>query len=192
MPLYTPPTLKSLVEAAPEGETFNLMQNSSGITSNIPLSSNDVNQHAWNFAINGTNLLEIVASGDGAGGLTGREVRSLGTYLIYGDLSLSGLVPEAGGGRVYATKGYFSGNVLVGGVEAGTNANYVIALSNAATPPSDTADLVQLYAVDLSAGSATLGIVCERAVAADAALASTHSLTVKINGSNYKIALVAA
>lgn len=86
----------------------------------------------------------------------------------------------------------FDGNVLVGAVAAGASATKVVALSNGATAPSTSVDLVQLYAVDLSAGNATLGLYTETAVAADAALVSTHSLTVKVNNTNYKLMLVTA
>lgn len=80
-------------------------------------------------------------------------------------------------------------NVVIGSTFAGTDANKVLALHNSATAPSDSADLVQLYAVDLSAGNATLGLSLERAVAIDAAVISTHTLTVKINGTNYRLLL---
>lgn len=80
-------------------------------------------------------------------------------------------------------------NVVIGTTAAGDDAVKVLALHNSATPPTTTVDLVQLYGVDLSAGNATLGLVTERAVAADAALVSTHSLTIKINGTNYRLLL---
>jgi hypothetical protein len=51
------------------------------------------------------------------------------------------------------------------------------------------ADIIQLFSADLS-GDTTLGLRVEKAVAADASLASTHSLTVKINGVKYKMPLV--
>jgi len=72
---------------------------------------------------------------------------------------------------------------------AGATAAGVLALSNGATAPTTSVDLVQLYGVDLSAGNATLGLYTERAVATDAAVVSTHTLTVKINGTNYRVML---
>lgn len=54
---------------------------------------------------------------------------------------------------------------------------------------TSTADLVQLGAYDIAAGERTLAISTEKAVAVDAAVASTHSLTVNINGTNYRILL---
>lgn len=53
------------------------------------------------------------------------------------------------------------------------------------------ADLVKLGGYDLSAGNRTLALATETAVATDAALVSSHSLTIRINGTNYKIPLVA-
>lgn len=80
-------------------------------------------------------------------------------------------------------------NLCIGAAAAGATAVGVLALSNSATAPTTSVDLVQLYGVDLSAGNATLGLHTERAVAVDAAVVSTHTLTVKINGTNYRIML---
>ena len=86
---------------------------------------------------------------------------------------------------------YFGGNLLVGTTAIGASAaGGVLALGNGATAPSDSADLAQLYAVDLSAGNCTLGIRVETAVVTEA-VASDRTLTVKINGTNYKILLAA-
>ena len=85
-----------------------------------------------------------------------------------------------------------SGNLTLGSFTSGaTAANGVLGLSNAATAPTASVDLVQLYGVDLSAGNATLGLRTETAVAVDVSLVSTNSITVQINGSNYKIPLTA-
>jgi hypothetical protein len=72
----------------------------------------------------------------------------------------------------------------------GTSAAKVLGIANGTEPSSSPADMAQIYSVDLSAGNATLGLRTETAVAADAALESTHSLTVRINGASYKIMLV--
>lgn len=64
-----------------------------------------------------------------------------------------------------------------------------LALYNSASEPGAVTDRVKLYAADLSAGNATLGIRTETAVAADVAIASTHSLSVRINGATYKVPL---
>ena len=82
-----------------------------------------------------------------------------------------------------------SGSIVLGGSASGVTAVGVLALSNGATAPTTSVDLCHLYGVDLSAGNATLGIYTETAVAVDVITASTHTLTVVINGTNYKILL---
>lgn len=85
-----------------------------------------------------------------------------------------------------------SGNILLGNQSAGTSGQKVLVIANGTPPTTSPADEIQLYSVDISAGNASLGLRTEKAVVTDAALSSTHSLTVKINGSNYKIPLVSA
>jgi hypothetical protein len=80
------------------------------------------------------------------------------------------------------------GNIQVGG-PAGSSASKVIALHNSATPPGTSVDTVHLFATDISAGNASLGLVTEKAVAVDAAVVSTHSLTIKINGTDFRLLL---
>jgi hypothetical protein len=82
------------------------------------------------------------------------------------------------------------GSLLIGATATGTNAAKVLALTNAATAPSDSANLAQLYSADIAANRATLAIYAEEAVAADVGLASTHSFVVFINGAKYKLMLV--
>lgn len=55
--------------------------------------------------------------------------------------------------------------------------------------PGAVTDGVRFGSVDLSAGNATLSLRTETAVAADVAVASTHSLSVQLNGATYKILL---
>jgi hypothetical protein len=82
------------------------------------------------------------------------------------------------------------GNLLLGAhTAAGSSAAGVLSLSNGATAPTTSVDQVQFYSVDLSAGNATVGLFTETAVAVDVVLASTHTLTWKINGTNYKLLL---
>lgn len=120
---------------------------------------------------------------------------STGTILQYSTakITLTATVFQMGtgsNGRVDLTGTFTaSNNVIIGATAAGTSAAKVLALHNSATAPSDSADLVHLYAVDLSAGNATLGLFTETAVAVDVLVASTHTLTVKINGTNYKLLL---
>lgn len=82
-----------------------------------------------------------------------------------------------------------AGNIGVGVTSFGTSADKVIGIGNGTEPSSSPADMVQLYSVDLSPGNATLGIRTETAVAVDVIAASTHSLSVRINGTTYKILL---
>jgi hypothetical protein len=85
------------------------------------------------------------------------------------------------------------GNIVMGtGISAGANAVKTIALCNDATAPAASVNLAHLYAADIAAGRATLAIYAEEAVAADVALASTHSFIVFIDGVKYKLMLVAA
>ncbi len=62
---------------------------------------------------------------------------------------------------------------------------------NTSLAPTSAADFVKINGVDIAAGRRTLALATEEAVAADVALASTHSLTVVINEVAYKIPLVA-
>ena len=81
-----------------------------------------------------------------------------------------------------------SGNVILGAAAAGATAAQNLALSNTATAPSASANLVHLYAVDVSA-SAVLGIYQETAPAVAASVLSTHKVQVVINGTSYFILL---
>ena len=98
-------------------------------------------------------------------------------------------VSVAGGAATEKAAFTVDGNFLLGVAAAGTSAaNGVMALGNGATAPSDSADMVQLYAFDISAGNASLGIRTETAVVSETVV-SDRTLTVKINGTNYKICL---
>lgn len=81
-----------------------------------------------------------------------------------------------------------TGNVIIGGSAAGSSAVNVLALSNSATAPSNSVDMVQLYSYDISAGNASLGIYVETAVVSETVV-SDRTLAVKINGTDYKICL---
>ena len=65
-----------------------------------------------------------------------------------------------------------------------------LVLTNTATAPTTSVDAVSLFSADVAgAGSASLAVFTEQAVAIDAALVSTHSLKVNINGTVYRIPL---
>jgi hypothetical protein len=86
---------------------------------------------------------------------------------------------------------YIGGNLGLGVTAWGTNAAKVLGLG-LGVEPGALADAVQLGCVDLSPGNATLMVRTETAVAVDAGLVSTHSLSVRVNGATYKIPLIAA
>lgn len=81
-------------------------------------------------------------------------------------------------------------SLIVGSASAlGTSGVGVLALGNMTVPSTSPADMVQLFSVDISAGNASLGLRTETAVAIDAALVSTHSLSITINGTVYRMLL---
>lgn len=82
----------------------------------------------------------------------------------------------------------FPSNVLIGG-SVGATAAKTVALSNSATAPTTSVDLVHLYSADISAGNASLAIYSEGAVNAAVAVVSTHRYPVTINGTQYAILL---
>jgi len=83
----------------------------------------------------------------------------------------------------------FDGNLLLGATAAGASAaGGVLAMGNGAVAPSDSTDLAQIYAVDLSPGNCTLGIRVETAVVTESVV-SDRTLSVVINGTTYKICL---
>jgi hypothetical protein len=83
----------------------------------------------------------------------------------------------------------FPSRVGIGTSTFGTNATNTLALFNGTVPSTSPADTVQLFSTDISAGNASLGIRTETAVAVDVETESTHTLSVTINGTVYKILL---
>lgn len=92
----------------------------------------------------------------------------------------------------FANNTRVNGNVGLGTDTYGTNAVSVLGLFNGTVPATSPADTVQLFSTDISAGNASLGIRTETAVATEAALASTHTLSVTINGAVYRVLLTNA
>ena len=82
------------------------------------------------------------------------------------------------------------GNLCIGVTSGGATAAKCLTLSNAATAPTSSVDRVQLYAYDISAGNATLGIFTETAVVTETVVSDT-TLAIKVNGTAYKICLKA-
>lgn len=56
--------------ATASGATASTVQDSAGITWDIPLSSTDATAHSWDWSINGDSIFSISGTGDGAGGLS--------------------------------------------------------------------------------------------------------------------------
>lgn len=80
--------------------------------------------------------------------------------------------------------------ILIDAMSGGTTNNVQLVMANGGTEPANAVvDRVGLYAVDIAAGRATLGIRSEETVIATAELASTHKLVVRINGVSYGIML---
>lgn len=76
------------------------------------------------------------------------------------------------------------------GIAEPTTSVGTLVLTNAATAPTTSVDVVSLFSADVAgAGTASLALYTEQAVAADIALASTNSLKVNINGTVYRIPL---
>jgi len=83
-----------------------------------------------------------------------------------------------------------SDNVGIGTKNFGTSGEHVLAIHNGTEPTSSPADQIEIYSVDITAGNASLGLRTEKAVVSDVGLSSTHSLTIRVNGSTYKIPLI--
>lgn len=85
---------------------------------------------------------------------------------------------------------YLNGNLGIGTTTFGTSATKTLALFNGTVPSTSPADMIQLFSVDLSAGNATLGLRTETEVVTEVVV-SDRTLSVVINGTNYKICLKA-
>ena len=85
--------------------------------------------------------------------------------------------------------GFFGRNLHLLATAPGTSGVGVLVLGNGTVPSTSPVDTVQLFSADISAGNASLGLRTETAVAVDAVLASTHTLSVTINGTVYKVLL---
>ena len=86
-----------------------------------------------------------------------------------------------GGEGVSITGG---GNVCMGTAVFGASAAKVLALTNGATEPTTSVDLVHVYGIDLSAGNAALAVYQEAAVRTGSVVV-THSIPVRWNGATY-------
>lgn len=135
-------------------------------------------------------MTEIAANNDFVGGYL-QQHGGLNTFIIgvhattdaltASDISVIELTRATGAMRVNT-------NLGMGTSTFGTDAVGVIALANGTVPSTSPADMVQLFSVDLSAGNATLGLRTETAVVTEA-VTSDRTLSVRVNGTTYKILL---
>lgn len=151
-----------------------------------------------NLASNTTGPQFFLTGSDDAGNSNKTCYLQIGRYTGFTTTLHAVLATTTPGGLVFSADNataqlslLTTGNVGIATRTFGTSAAKVLGIGNGTEPSTSPADMVQLYSVDLSAGNATLGLRTETAVAADVGLASTHSLTVRINGTSYKIPLVA-
>lgn len=84
-------------------------------------------------------------------------------------------------------------DVKVNGASVGTNGDGVVAIKNGTAPTTSPADEVQLFSVDSSDGTATLGLRTEQAIedaeSGSGVFNATHKLKVKVNGTEYWLSL---
>lgn len=132
------------------------------------------------------------------------------TNYASGDLYVAGIEGRVtdvgastyGGALIFGTQSFNEGTITerlridsVGNVGLsvsawGTSATKTLGIGNGTEPSTSPADMIQIYSVDLSAGNATLGLRTETAVVTEAVV-SDRTLSVRINGTTYKICLKA-
>jgi hypothetical protein len=71
----------------------------------------------------------------------------------------------------------------------GTNGNSVFGIGNGTAPTTSVANAIQIFSVDSSNATATLGLFLEQAVEAIGTFTASHKLKVKINGTEYWLQL---
>lgn len=164
--------------------------NDTAITSSVFFGNNTVNATPVGTSVNATGGSGANVAGAAFGVNGGRGTGSGAGGPVTVSTSKAGGAGSALNGLVERLRVDPSGNFNFNTTVAGTTAERVLALGNASVvAPTASADLVQFYAVDLSAGNCTLGLFTERAVAVDVGVASSHSLSVVINGTTYRLLL---
>jgi len=143
---------------------------------------------AYNTADTGAVTLAfgVDVSANASGSFTGD-----GSELVFRNVAHF-ITPNAANTGYQQVMSFNNSNVGIGfGATAfGTSAASVFGIKNGTEPSTSPADMVQLYSVDLSAGNATLGIRTETAVVTES-VTSDRTLSVRINGTTYKICLKA-
>jgi hypothetical protein len=85
---------------------------------------------------------------------------------------------------------YLAGNIGLGAILWGTNAEAVLGIANGTVPTTSPADMIQIFSTDISGGDATLGLRTEASVVTETDESKfSHKLPVKINGTTYYIML---
>lgn len=82
-----------------------------------------------------------------------------------------------------------AGNIGIGTATFGTNAVSSLSIANATAPTALVANQIQIYSVDSSDATATLGLFLEQAVEAIGTFTASHKIKVLINGTAYWLQL---
>ena len=82
-----------------------------------------------------------------------------------------------------------SGNVGIGTTTFGANAVTVLGIANGTVPVAHVDNTIQIYSVDSSDATATLGLMLEQAVEEIGTFTATHKIKIGINGSFYWLTL---
>ena len=174
--------------------TIRLSSGAAGTGTVRPILITAVAQVPTNTAGAAISITTGAGNGTGNGGalaLTGGASGS-GATGNGGDLTLTGggaASTNGNGGNISFVPGAATGSGTIARVIVNGAAGGALVLKNTIGSLATSADEVQLGAYDLSAGNATLALSTETAVAIDVIAASTHTLSVRVNGTTYKILL---
>lgn len=167
--------------------------NGAGISSPWSVGVDNSDSESFVFSASSTlgssNMLRITTAG--AATLTGRLTAA-------GVTVSDNILANSGGTLDIGSSGTRFASLFVGTVNGSGNSTFAgtvstsaawFVASNVGGDPGAATDEIRIGCVDLSAGNATLSLRTERAVAVDVIGASTHTLSVQINGTTYKILL---
>lgn len=105
----------------------------------------------------------------------------------------------ANGASIYVTTGHLysmdsggvinvlnqDGNMALGGSAFGANSVNVLSIANGTVPAAHVDNTIQIYSVDSSDATATLGLMLEQVVEDIGTFTASHKIKVKINGTEY-------
>jgi hypothetical protein len=118
----------------------------------------------------------------------GRSATAWGTGQPIIAASYAGWTFKAGGFTRLIIDG--SGNVGFGNtITFGANADRVFAMENGTAPSAHVDNEIQIFSIDSSDATATLGLFLEQAVEAIGTFTPSHKIKVKINGTEYWLQL---